>query len=135
MMSQGGTQSPSMGGVDVMYPSNLNSCEDVPSQSCFANADCADSEICYDVGGDDLEVPCCIPGQRGTVAAGQPCSLDQGQLECASALCIGLNDAESGVCSQSCQSDADCPSEAPRCISIAFSESDFLWCFPDSSNK
>jgi hypothetical protein len=54
---------------------------------------------------------CCIPGPRGTGDAGASCtSVD----DCASAVCVYTPMGD--VCSQKCQSPADCPSSLPTCF-------------------
>jgi hypothetical protein len=62
--------------------------------------------------------------------AGAPCTEADGQLTCASSLCITVGEDNQGYCSGSCSADADCPAELPRCIPIAFSGSDSMWCSP-----
>ena len=110
--------------------SPVSSCEDFGSLTCFANDECALDARCQNVGTDDVPVACCVAGARGTLMTGDACSTADGQLTCASSLCISLEDADQGWCSGGCLTPDECPAQLPRCISIAFSGSDTMWCFP-----
>jgi hypothetical protein len=108
----------------------ISACEDFGSALCFANEDCNPDGRCESVGEGDDQLPCCVQGPRGTAEAGAPCTETDGQLTCASSLCITAGDDNQGYCSGSCSADADCPTELPSCIPIAFSGSDSMWCSP-----
>jgi hypothetical protein len=108
----------------------VESCDELGANTCFANTDCAENARCQNVGPDDLPVACCVPGARGTLAVGEPCNTETGELECASALCVTINDSMQGVCSGACADESECPESAPQCIPIAFSGSELNWCFP-----
>jgi hypothetical protein len=127
----GATEAGVMGGTEAgqSFPV-VESCEELNASACFANVDCAEGTRCQNVGPDDLPVACCVPGPRGTLAVGEPCSTEIGELECASALCVTINDSEQGVCSGACSEESECPASAPQCIPIAFSGSELNWCFP-----
>lgn len=102
-------------------------CAAIGATSCFGNVDCAAERRCENVGSELEPLACCVPGARGTGAAGAPCD---GELDCASAVCV----AGSGpaLCSKDCASAADCPVGMKRCIPIAMSGSELQWCFPES---
>ena len=108
----------------------VSSCDEFESTACFANDECASDARCQNVGSDDVPIACCVAGARGTLMTGERCSTADGQLTCASSLCISLEDADQGWCSGACLTPDDCPAQLPRCISIAFSGSDTMWCFP-----
>ena len=114
----------------------VTACEDFGSVSCFANTDCNVDARCQDVGSPDAPVPCCVRGERGTLGVGEACDITDGQLTCASSLCIANEESEElAYCSGECLNDNECPETMPRCISIAFSGSDKMWCFPASASK
>lgn len=105
------------------------SCAEIPADACFANPDCPADRLCRSVGASVGEVVCCVVGPRGEVAAGEPCDVEQGETQCASAICIEVNGT--ALCSKTCTSPADCPASMQRCMFIAFSESNDMWCFPE----
>ena len=108
------------------------------SQSCFGNIDCPADQACIGVGTDELPVACCVSGGRGQGVLGDTCSADRGEFECQSGICIAdLNSADPslGLCSEVCDTPSDCPVSLPRCIPIAFSNSDHSWCFPAGSSN
>ena len=112
-------------------PSNpIASCDEIGAIACFANEDCQTNARCQNVGTAEIATPCCVAGERGTIPAGQPCDPETGELTCASALCMYGDSASQGICSGTCERDTDCPANLPRCIEIAFSESDSMWCSP-----
>ena len=111
----------------------VESCENFGSISCFANSDCAEDARCSNVGDDTNLIACCVLGERGTVQAGEACDVVTGQEECASSLCVAYGERPNAFCSGECLSDDDCPETLPSCISVAFSGSDLMWCFPDSN--
>ncbi|MBM4292560.1 MAG: hypothetical protein FJ138_14990 [Deltaproteobacteria bacterium] len=114
-------------------PAEVTDCaalNDPAAVTCFANDDCPDGRRCQDVGPRDLPTPCCVPGARGATPAGEPCAPEEGELECASALCIVQDDPAAGLCSGVCASDTDCPPALPRCLSVAFSGSALMFCSP-----
>ncbi|MBU0553536.1 hypothetical protein KKF91_08620 [Myxococcota bacterium] len=95
---------------------------------CFSNHDCPEGTRCVDHDADEMTLPCCFPGERGTLAVGEPCDPATGQETCASSICI---EGEAGTrCSDTCQSVDDCPASMALCQFIAFSDSDAMWCFP-----
>lgn len=131
-VSNAGTESTA--GLSSTEP--IMSCEEMNSNRCFANADCQENARCQNLGTEEIPVPCCVQGERGTLAVGEVCNPTDGQLTCASSLCIAHEETgNNAYCSGECLSDSDCPESMPRCISIAFSGSDKLWCFPPSSSK
>lgn len=104
-------------------------CEEANTVECFGHPDCPADERCEDIGGGEDPVPCCVPGRRGALPAGASCAEVDGQIECASGVCIeGADDA---ICSTPCDSPADCPPSLPRCIAFPFGDTAFDWCFPD----
>lgn len=105
-------------------------CEEADTVECFGHPDCPAEERCEDIGsGGDDPVPCCVPGRRGELPAGASCAEVDGQIECASGVCI--EGADDTICSTPCDSPADCPPTLPRCIAFPFGETAFDWCFPD----
>ncbi|RAL20636.1 hypothetical protein DL240_16525 [Lujinxingia litoralis] len=92
------------------------SCEEIEATTCFSNGECAESEVCFDVSRGS-GVACCVPGTRGTLEPGDDCSPTNGQLECASGLCLQFDTAEGevSVCSADCTEDAECPEVLPYC--------------------
>lgn len=111
----------------------VEACEDFGSSSCFANNDCAEDGRCENVGSEDSPIACCVSGGRGALQTGEACDIVTGQQDCASSLCIAYNGETEAYCSGECQSDEDCPESMPSCISVAFSGSDLMWCFPASN--
>lgn len=99
----------------------VSSCSELSTTDCFSNLDCPAERRCQNAGTELDPVPCCVPGARGTGAAGTACTLE---LDCESAVCI------EGLCSKTCTQDEDCPAGMKSCIPIAFSGSDDNWCFP-----
>lgn len=101
----------------------VESCDEITeisSVDCFSNADCENLEQrCENVGGDEFYVPCCVPGVRGIRPAGASCDEDDGDLRCASGLCIDRNEVGK-FCSQFCETAEDCPAAAPNCEAIPF---------------
>ena len=90
------------------------SCDAIGASSCFVNADCEASEVCFDVSrGND--VSCCVPGTRGTYELGADCDPENGQLQCASSLCVQDDDETFSVCSDICESNDDCVDPISEC--------------------
>lgn len=114
-------------------PGQYNACGDVPggATDCFSNFDCLDGQVCRNVGFPDLEVPCCLPGERGVAPPGADCAGTNGELICATGVCI-IGDTGS-FCSGECAVDADCPAGMQRCVSIPLGERIEGWCFPESA--
>jgi hypothetical protein len=108
-----------------LFRSDAGTCAELSATDCFSNLDCSSDRRCQSLDGVGLVV-CCLPGPRGTKAAGDPCT---GAIECASAVCIAKGQDPS-VCSKDCQSEADCPTGMKDCKTIAFSGSPQKWCFP-----
>ena len=67
---------------------------------------------------------------RGVVEAGGECDPATGERECASALCLSSDTLPTALCSGVCATDADCPTSLPRCLSIAFSGTELMFCSP-----
>ncbi len=101
----------------------VDSCDEITeidSVDCFSNADCESlDQRCENVGGDEFYVACCVPGVRGIRPAGESCDEDDGDLRCASGLCIDRNEGGK-FCSQFCETADDCPASAPNCEAIPF---------------
>lgn len=106
-----------------------DSCAELSSTACFANHECNANQRCQDVGQNLGEVVCCVTGARGTALAGTSCAGVDGQLFCASGICINSGAVE--LCSQVCTTVADCPTGMKRCMTIAFADSTDNWCFPE----
>lgn len=87
--------------------------EDCP---CFSSDDCGPGFTCHSEDDTGYEV-WCVPGQRGTGLAGDPCT---GEADCLSALCTDSVDVGVMRCSSLCGDDADCPPSQPRCTYIGF---------------
>lgn len=105
-------------------------CGDIDSVECFGHPDCPAEQRCEDVGPAGAPVPCCVPGARGMIPPGGSCAGVDGQIECASGVCIeevGGDDLCSGVC----EGPDDCPASLPRCTVFPFGGSPLAWCFPD----
>lgn len=132
MGGEGGQMSaPDMGAPDAaMMAPDLGpppeSCMAGGYTDCFSNYDCQGGERCLALDGDGFVV-CCVPGERGTLAPGEDCSMVDGQRECASSLCFETDDGS--WCSGQCQGPEDCPEMFPRCEPIAFA-GDGNWCQP-----
>jgi hypothetical protein len=110
----------------------VQSCDDIPSSSCFAHRDCSDSEICRNVGGENASVTCCVEGQSGSKEAGSICTKEatSGETTCKSGLCIGASDRGVAFCSTVCESADDCPNTMKDCKSFPGDNSTRKWCFP-----
>ncbi len=114
-------------GIDAAHQI-IAACGEISATDCFANMDCAPDQRCQNMGDDVNFVPCCVDGARGTDPAGSPCSMTNGELTCASGLCI---DGSAGtLCSGTCSDVSDCPDNMQLCQLIAYSNSSEQWCFP-----
>lgn len=110
----------------------VESCEAAELQACFGSPDCPEDARCENVGSEALPTPCCVAGARGPRLAGEACDPDEGQLQCASGLCIvGEEREEQARCSGPCLEDSECPPEVPRCVLLPFDETSSGWCFPE----
>ena len=109
---------------DPAPDSPVESCEEAGATECFSNFDCPDqADRCQNLGAAQAdEVPCCVPGQRGSSAGGQACAE---AADCLSGVCIEGEDLQ--ACSQECTLPSDCPEGMKRCIEISGVGS---WCFP-----
>lgn len=95
----------------IVIDSTMGACAAVGDCPCFTNYDCPPTHACVSQDPSGTMVSC-VPGPRGTGAAGVPCT---GEADCASALCV--DDATGGRrCSDVCMSSATCPPELPRCL-------------------
>ncbi len=74
---------------------------------CFSNDDCPAGTRCHSDGADVY----CMPGPRGTGAAGSVCTTED---DCESSLCVEGTDTMR--CSKTCTSPTECPPELPRCL-------------------
>lgn len=99
---------------DASEPAKVDAaCSEAGYSDCFINADCQASERCQNMSANDVEIPCCITGARGTKVAGEPCT---GENECDTSLCISYNDGPQ-LCSMPCPEDgSDCPPAASACV-------------------
>ena len=89
-------------------------CSEQGYTDCFHNGDCEASERCENMSANDVQIPCCVTGARGTADAGVACVNEN---DCASALCISMNDGPF-LCSKVCQDDSECPPAAAKCSAI-----------------
>ncbi len=104
------------------------SCAEINGDSCFSNYDCAASERCADLSGDETDI-CCIPGDRGTGEAGDLCDEGvDGQEFCESGVCLSRNDSPY-MCTTTCDSADECPASMSECGVIPFTGEDD-WCLP-----
>lgn len=79
---------------------------------CDLNYDCQEGLRCECEDGDCA----CAPGARGTGKNGvDPCP--SGNEDCASGVCIERSAAET-ICSDACESDADCGGKLPKCLMV-----------------
>ena len=111
----------------------MEMCSEVSAQDCFSNFDCPDDMRCENIGANpDLEVPCCVEGERGSGEGGSTCTA---ALDCESGVCIEGDDA--GQCSVMCEIDEErcpngcddsCPEGMQRCIDFGVGP----WCFPEN---
>lgn len=87
-------------------------CAQVGDCPCFTNYDCPPTHACVSQDPQGMSVSC-VPGPRGTGAAGTPCA---GEGDCQSALCV--DDASGGRrCSDLCGPGLPaCPATLPRCL-------------------
>ncbi|MDF1563072.1 MAG: hypothetical protein P1V51_08515 [Deltaproteobacteria bacterium] len=113
-------------GSDGGLPGPYTTCDEGGLADCFSNHDCQASEVCRDVGVAPDHLPCCVPGVRGTLAAGEACDPVEGETQCASSLC--LEDTAAARCTDRCVADADCPTGMQLCTEIVFSGSSDRWC-------
>lgn len=117
---------PDIAGADIAS----GICAPIGANECFSNDDCLTERRCeeVDVGGGELYA-CCVVGARGAGQAGEACD---DQNDCASAVCIAVGRTmEGGRCSQTCTQASECPEGMQDCKLIAFSDSDYRWCFPE----
>ncbi|MCB9542528.1 MAG: hypothetical protein H6703_08780 [Myxococcales bacterium] len=112
--------------VDLGIPTR---CADRALAECFGHPDCPAAERCENIATPELPVPCCVPGPRGELPAGADCSMVDGQIACASGVCI--EDGATATCSTPCDDAADCPPSLPRCVAFPFGGTAFEWCFPE----
>ena len=100
--------------ADTTEPAKVEAaCDEAGYSECFSNDDCQASERCQNMSANDVEVPCCITGARGTKGAGEACT---GENECETSLCISYNDGPQ-LCSKPCDGSAsDCPAAASDCV-------------------
>lgn len=99
--------------------------------TCFSNRDCAEGTRCVNTAAPgDPEVACCLPGERGDRVAGESCADGDGQILCASAVCVEGDDG--AFCSAPCDTEVDCPANMQRCFPIGFDggRDPEAWCFP-----
>ena len=99
-------------------------CFEINATDCFSNYDCEENQRCQNIGATEWEVPCCVTGARGEKNPGEGCT-EAGN--CSSGLCISRNDGPH-LCSDSCESNDDCPENMQDCGSFYFVEG--LWCKP-----
>lgn len=106
----------------------VNNCQEINASECFANIDCPSAQRCQNMGSVEDQVPCCVDGLRGEDPVGSVCSMQDGELTCASGLCI---DGSAGTfCSDVCQDEGDCPAQMQLCQPVFYSGSNEQWCFP-----
>lgn len=114
------------GTTDAGRPGPHATCAEGGFTDCFSNRDCATPEVCLNVGGDPDFVPCCVPGARGSLVAGETCDPVTGETECASSLCI--ESMTESRCTDVCTASTECPVGMQNCTFIAFSGSNDMWC-------
>jgi len=107
--------------VEVSAPTRVEAaCSEAGYAECFINDDCQAGERCENMSANDVEIPCCVAGARGTKVAGEACTSEN---ECDTSLCISYNDGPR-LCSKPCDgSGTDCPAAASACI--------FGFCVPE----
>lgn len=103
-------------------------CSEINATDCFANMDCPEQQRCQNMGSAELAVPCCVDGTRGQDPVGHSCSMTDGELTCASGLCI--EGSAGTLCSGTCSDVSDCPDNMQLCQYIAYSNNNEQWCFP-----
>jgi hypothetical protein len=86
-------------------------CSEGGYTDCFINADCEASQRCENMSANEVEIPCCVTGARGTKVAGEPCTSEN---ECDTSLCISYNEGPQ-LCSRPCD-DTPCPAAASECV-------------------
>ena len=86
-------------------------CAEAGYAECFINADCEASQRCENMSANEIEIPCCVTGARGTKVAGEPCTTEN---ECDTSLCISYNEGPQ-LCSRPCD-DTPCPAAASECV-------------------
>ncbi|MCB9552813.1 MAG: hypothetical protein H6705_13205 [Myxococcales bacterium] len=128
-MSDGTTDGMTDGTVDAADLGIPTRCADRALAECFGHPDCPAAERCENIATPELPVPCCVPGPRGELPAGADCSMVDGQIACASGVCI--EDGATATCSTPCDDAADCPPSLPRCVAFPFGGTAFEWCFPE----
>ncbi len=102
--------------VDAGSPDAGRTCVAQTDCPCFANDDCPPDMTCKSFDSTGTRV-FCVPGARGTGAAGVPCT---GEADCQSALCVDIRDGGM-ACSKLCTLPADCPTPPfSRCLYVGF---------------
>jgi len=114
------------GAVDAGRPGPYATCAEGGFSECFSNHDCDPADTCLNLGADPNFVPCCVPGRRGALAAGEVCDPATGESQCTSGICV--EGSAGSRCSDTCTVDSDCPVGMQRCTFIAFSSSNDNWC-------
>jgi hypothetical protein len=103
--------------------STVTACADISATDCFSNLDCSSaSDRCQSVG---VDLPCCVPGARGTGKGGDSCMSEN---DCETALCIQT--AGVSVCSGACTSAQDCSAPLAKCQEISPLLGTGSFCFP-----
>lgn len=103
------------------------SCAEAGATDCFSNYDCPDASTrCENVGTASEQVPCCVPGARGTGELGATCTNEN---DCKSSLCIEI-DPQTSVCTDACTNEDICAAPLPECTYIFGSGSDDDFCMP-----
>ena len=106
-----GDDTPDTAGDTAENPRVDEACSEQGYTDCFINDDCVAAERCENMSANDVEIPCCVVGPRGTGQTGEPCDSEN---DCETSLCISLNEGPL-LCSAPCAGPEECPESATDC--------------------
>ncbi len=111
--SNNATTSGSNNSTGATIPSVSAMCSEANLTDCFSNFDCQQEQVCKNISDNNVEVPCCIQGTRGTKVLGDDCTGDD-DTTCDSGICI-QGSSDKFYCSAPCEMNTDCP-EFMKCV-------------------
>lgn len=113
-------------GADTSAP---KTCGDYNKTGCFSHSNCPSTQRCENVQSASNPLSCCSAGQRGDLKAGEECDGPNGQIDCASGVCV-TGSSGPARCSKPCESKKDCPEGMKKCVSVIGGNNS--WCFPSN---
>lgn len=91
-------------------------CAEIASTYCWFSSECGDGNRCENVSANGVPISCCVPGPRGCKELNEECSTE---YDCQDGFCLEGQTAEQpSLCSQYCDSDADCSGVLSKCQSV-----------------